>query len=121
MNNKEYIENVLKTESSNFFMEKVDRRLLHGIIGVSTEAGELLDALKKALFYGKSIDLVNIKEECGDLLWYISLIIKAVDGDYESIMATNIKKLQTRYPEKFSTEKALNRDLVAERKTLETL
>ena len=106
MNNKEYIENV-------------DRRLLHGIIGVSTEAGELLDIIKKALFYGKPIDLINVKEECGDLLWYISLIIKAVDGDYESIMSTNIKKLQTRYPEKFNTEKALNRNLVEERKILE--
>ena len=50
-------------------------RLLHGAIGLSTESGELLDQVKKNVFYGKPLDKVNILEECGDVLWYVCLIL----------------------------------------------
>jgi hypothetical protein len=36
------------------------------------------------------------------------------------ICEINIKKLQARYPEKFTTEKAVNRDLKTERTILES-
>ena len=42
-----------------------------------------------------------------------------VDFDMKNIAEVNIKKLQARYPEKFTSEKALNRDLETERKILE--
>jgi hypothetical protein len=39
--------------------------------------------------------------------------------DLREILATNIAKLEARYPEKFTEEQAINRDLGAERQVLE--
>jgi NTP pyrophosphatase (non-canonical NTP hydrolase) len=94
---------------------------IHMAIGSSTEANELLDAYKKWFAYDKVLDKVNVAEEIGDSFWYLINLCRMLELDPEEIMANNIKKLQTRYPEKFSTEKALHRDLGKERKVLEEL
>jgi len=94
-------------------------RLLHASMGMVTEAGELLDALKKFIFYGKDLDLVNIKEEGGDSQWYFALLLDELNYSYEEIWALVIKKLQARYKGKFNEEGAVNRDLNNEREILE--
>jgi NTP pyrophosphatase (non-canonical NTP hydrolase) len=93
---------------------------LHMVMGISTEAGELLDTYKKTLAYNKELDIVNIKEEIGDLLWYISNLLRVLDMDFEQVLYLNVEKLKARYPEKFTEDNAINRDLEAERKVLET-
>lgn len=92
---------------------------VHMVMGMMTEVGELVDVYKKNLAYGKPIDEVNEKEEIGDLMWYIANHCTNKGWDLEEIMATNIAKLQARYPDKFTNEKAINRDLLTERKILE--
>ncbi len=92
---------------------------LHMILGMQTEVAELADAYKKAIAYNKPLDEVNIKEEIGDTLWYIANMCNLHGWSMEDIMDVNIKKLETRYPEKFTEEKALVRDLDAERQVLE--
>lgn len=95
-------------------------RLLHAAMGLSTESGELLDALKKHIYYGKDLDLVNLLEESGDLFWYLAIIADALGHrTFFKIMSKNIAKLQKRYPEKFTEGKANTRDLTAERGVLE--
>lgn len=107
-----YIQEAVKTESmvcgidSTFTM-----RMLHGAMGISTEAGELLDALKKHIFYGKDLDLVNLSEELGDLFWYMAIICDACGWEFCDIMNDNIEKLKKRYPEGFQEEDALNRNV----------
>jgi NTP pyrophosphatase (non-canonical NTP hydrolase) len=93
-------------------------KLLHGIMGLDTEQGELMDALKKALIYGKPIDDVNILEEVGDSLWYQSLILDAIGKTFADAMDVNVQKLRARYPEKFTEAQALNRNLPKERRVL---
>ena len=66
------------------------------------------------LFITISENVVNLKEELGDALWYIAIICKELDIHISDIMMTNIEKLKARYGEKFSEEKALNRDLEVE-------
>lgn len=95
-------------------------RLLHAAMGIATEAGEFMDPLKKALFYGKEVDEVNLKEEIGDILWYIGIACDALDTTVELEMARVLAKLQVRYPDKFEDYLATNRDLAAERTVLET-
>ena len=124
MNNKEYVQSCLKTESpiTESLKERFsDRniRLIHGAFGLQTESAELTDQLKKHIFYGKPLDVVNLKEETQDILWYISIIMDELDFTYEEAMETNIKKLKARYPEKFTEDKAINRNLEVERKILE--
>ena len=101
----------------------INPRVFHGIIGVATEAGELVSALEKALDDGK-IDAVNIQEEMGDGAggagsWYAAILHDALGLDPEVTMEKNIAKLRARYPEKFTEHHAEIRDLEAEREILE--
>lgn len=93
--------------------------LLHASMGLVTEAGEFQDMLKKHIFYGKPFDEVNLKEEIGDILWYCAIALEALGTDFESVMQTNINKLKARYPNKFTEENALERNLEIEREILE--
>lgn len=106
------------------FPTQQDKDLLHGLIGKITECGELADALIKSLDGGEPLDLVNIEEEMGDGFWYDSLIIKSLriirSTTFLGILTKCIDKLKARFGDKFSEEKALNRDLETERKILES-
>lgn len=94
-------------------------RDLHGLIGVVTEVGELLDAYKKYIFYGKPLDKVNIAEEIGDMEWYLALLLNVHNLRQQNVQGANIAKLKTRYPDKFTEAAALNRDLTQERGVLD--
>jgi NTP pyrophosphatase (non-canonical NTP hydrolase) len=85
-------------------------RLLPAIMGIGTEAGELMELLKKHLFYGKELDLINAKEELGDEMWYVGLATDVINTAMDEVMEMNISKLKKRYPEKFTEHAALNRD-----------
>lgn len=88
--------------------EKAD--LLHMAVGVSGEAGELLDAVKKAVIYNKEMDLENIIEELGDLEFYMSKIRQIVGVTREEILQRNIDKLSVRYAKgKYSNDQAQER------------
>lgn len=158
----------------------------HIILGIISEYGEMADAYKKHLAYGKELDKVNVLEEWADALWYLvnyytliekevptpdeNYLIKyqnkveeipadlifysllylsfqesemALDGEMLSLdislnrhfalgiqlgftkeelykaLENNINKLKVRYPEKFTEDLALNRNLEQERKELE--
>lgn len=93
-------------------------RLAHGAVIASREAGELLDAVFKGPFYGKTIDLTNIREEVGDILYGLALVCEAAGTSLEIEMQRNQDKLKARYPDKFSAEAYSNRDLENERKIL---
>lgn len=125
MNSKDYQENALKTEANDFDVigprlnHTKSIRLLHAGMGMTTEAGEFIDQLKKHLFYGKTLDEVNLGEEIGDLLWYIAIAADELNMDISQIMQTNIDKLKARFPDKFTEHDAQNRDLDKERDILE--
>lgn len=77
--------------------EKAD--LLHMAIGVSGEAGELLDAVKKSAIYGKSLDHKNMVEELGDLEFYMSRIRQIIGVTRDEVLERNFDKLSKRYSE----------------------
>jgi NTP pyrophosphatase (non-canonical NTP hydrolase) len=84
-----------------------DAHLLHMAVGVSTEAGELLDAVKKATIYRKPIDCENIIEELGDIEFYLEGIRQAFAITRETVLFANIAKLRRRYHEgRFTNEQA---------------
>jgi len=93
-------------------------KLLHGAIGLATETGELVQALIYSKFEGKELDKVNVKEELGDFCWYLAIFLRELDLDLHDVMQVNIDKLKARYGDKFSEEKANNRDLETERDIL---
>lgn len=104
-------------EPNNEVEHGVDPRLFHAIVGIATESTELLEAL---LTEEDKLDTVNILEELGDLNWYQAIAIDAIDGaSYDNVLSTVIAKLKNRYPNKFTSEDAINRDLDKERQTLQ--
>lgn len=123
---KNYKEKALRTEL--YDMDSIKKRLvnddtirlLHSAMGLSTEANEFLDMLKKHIYYGKDLDVVNAKEEISDTFWYCAVAIDVLQTTFEDVMNVNIEKLKIRYPEKFTEEKAINRNLKEERKILES-
>lgn len=94
-------------------------RLLHGILGIVGEVGELTDALKRYLVYNQPLDRTNVLEEAGDILWYLNLCLLSVGATFEEAMEANIAKLTVRFPDKFTDALAAHRDLAAERRALE--
>lgn len=128
MQNDEYQQQALRTEYTPHMIQRGGggddddfrlARILHGMIGAATEVGELQDAVKKHLIYSKPLDMVNVMEECGDLFWYLALTLDAAGFTISECMERNIEKLRARFPDKFTSELANNRDLDAERAALE--
>ena len=88
------------------------QRLLTGAIGICSEGGELLDIVKKIIFQGKepSEELRNkVKNELGDVMWYVQQVLITMEWDLEEVLAENTKKLSGRYPEGFDVDKSENR------------
>ncbi len=94
-------------------------RLLHVAMGLTTEAAEFTDMLKKHIFYGKPLDKVNLIEELGDCTWYERVGCAALEIAYIDMLERNIAKLKARFPERYSDAAAINRDLATERRILE--
>jgi len=83
--------------------------LLNGCLGLSGEAGEFNDMIKKHIFHEKELDIEHLKKECGDILWYVAMICHSMNWNMDEIMQMNIDKLKARYPEGFNIEQANNR------------
>lgn len=76
-------------------------RLLTGAVGLSAEAGELMEIVKKLIFQGKPVNdetIFHMKREMGDVMWYIMQVLMALDTPIEEIVEMNVEKLQKRYP-----------------------
>ena len=70
---------------------------LHMVIGISGEAGELLDALKKVSIYRKPLDRENVIEELGDLEFYMQGLRGSLGITRTEVLAHNFNKLAKRY------------------------
>lgn len=82
--------------------ETVQGRALHAAVGVAGEAGELLDAIKKNWIYGKPLDLENVIEECGDLMFYVAALLDQYGFTFADAANANYAKLAKRYPEGYT-------------------
>ena len=78
-------------------LSPIQADLLHMGVGVSGEAGELLDAIKKNTIYGKPLDIENVVEELGDLEFYMEHIRQIVGVTRQQTIDANIQKLGKRY------------------------
>lgn len=85
--------------------------LINGVMGLCGESGEVIDIVKKHLAQGHELDKEKIVKELGDVAWYIAEIATVLDVELEDVLVQNIEKLKARYPEGFSTEKSLNREV----------
>ena len=115
-------------------------RLLHGLVGIFTEVEELSSLISAAVDHAwdttdedadsillslEDFDTPNLKEELGDMFWYMSLIADAAGFKLQECLELNEQKPQkhrdkARYKTgKFTTDEAINRTPQKEREIFE--
>lgn len=98
--------------------DKQKFRILHAAVGMATEGVEFLESAVDGIINNK-LDMTHLVEEGGDVNWYGAVFADASGYTFKDITDANIRKLNIRYQQKFSNDKALGRDLTAERAALE--
>ncbi len=87
--------------------------LLTAALGLTAEAGEFTEIVKKIILQGKPYNEDNIfhmKRELGDICWYIAQACMALDTTFDEIIEMNVEKLKARYPGgEFDVHKSENR------------
>ena len=76
-------------------------RLMTGAVGINSEGGEIMEIVKKLVFQKKPFDdetKFHLKRELGDVCWYLTQCLMALDLTMDEVIAENIKKLEARYP-----------------------
>lgn len=90
-------------------MGSTRENLIHAALGLASDSGEFVDAVKKHCIYGKELDVENCIEELGDILWFVSLACDTLGVSMEDVMTANIYKLSQRYPNKYTDQAAIAR------------
>ena len=78
-------------------------------LGLAGEAGEFANMVKKMTAHGHTFDPEALKDELGDVLWYLAEAATASGLSLGEIADQNVKKLLERYPDGFSEDKSRNR------------
>lgn len=76
------------------------------LLGLSGEAGELCDLVKKKYFHGKDVARDRIVKEFGDALFYLASASDLMGISLTEIVEANILKLNARYPQGFDPSRA---------------
>lgn len=84
--------------------------ITNGVLGLTGEAGEVADILKKFLYQGHNLDTDNIIDELGDVLYYLVIITKFMGSTLDEVMTKNMIKRLKRYPNGFDKKRSVNRD-----------
>jgi len=110
---KEFVNEVTSNESkhNDVFFERLaylkeknfpSERLLTAAVGMSAEAGEFTEVIKKIIFQGKEPteeNIFHLKRELGDIMWYVMQACIGMNVSLEEIVEMNVEKLLARYPE----------------------
>ncbi len=116
MKTNEYQKKMLKT--AKFELNREAALVLCGL-GLTGEAGEIADLVKKMTFQGHDFDETQrqkLLEEAGDLAWYLAYLCRTLGSNFEEIFQMNIDKLNKRYPSGFNSADSVARRDVAESK-----
>ena len=76
-------------------------RLLTAAVGMSAEAGEFTEVVKKIIFQGKPVtdeNLFHLKRELGDIMWYVAQACIGLNVSLDEVIEMNVDKLKSRYP-----------------------
>ena len=94
---EEYQKQALKTAITNPD-PLMDKTIM--AMGISGEAGEVLEKWKKIVAYKQGVitdeDLQELTKELGDVVWYIAVFAQSLGVNLEDVMRLNVQKLQDR-------------------------
>lgn len=76
--------------------------LLAGLtLGLTGEAGEVAELVKKALYHDVPYSDEDMEKELGDVLWYLTAVARECGLSLADIAQQNLEKLRKRYPDGF--------------------
>jgi len=97
-------------ETSNYLASRTltpeQQDLLNGALGLLGEAAEVARLVHDHVFDGKPLDRGAIKDELGDILWYIPPTARAAGTCLSDVGQHNNEKLAKRYPNGFDPNQA---------------
>ena len=114
------VADVLRFESNTEIFQREARRSLRDdlpyeaicsnmCMGLAGEIGEVIDIMKKHIYQGKELDITDVIEEVGDVLWYIANFCNINNITMDECMESNMKKLRKRFPNGFTVKDANER------------
>jgi len=77
--------------------------IVHMVLGLVGEAGEVADLVKKSQYEGRTLDRERVVEELGDVLWYLASLAGRLGVDLELLALENIEKLERRHPDLYKS------------------
>ena len=95
--NEAFVYRIQELEGQEFPTE----RLLTAAVGMSAEAGEFTEIVKKIIFQGKPVNeenLFHMKRELGDIMWYVAQACMGLNVSLDEVIEMNVDKLKARYP-----------------------
>jgi NTP pyrophosphatase (non-canonical NTP hydrolase) len=93
------MEDLFVHSNGEFYDMKISH-LLTAALGLTGEAGEFADHVKKVVFHGKDLDKVRRQKmilELGDVMWYVMQACKGLDTTLEDVVRENVDKLSKRH------------------------
>lgn len=107
LNLKEY-QKLCKATAKKFDDSDKDKEISNWGLGVAGEAGDLAGCIKKTIFHNNNQEQ-GIRENIGDVMWYLAMICNFYDWDFEEVLKENIDKLEARYKQGHFTEQDAKR------------
>ena len=115
-NYKEFVES---TKAGNLTLEQ---NLSLAGLGLTGEAGEVADLIKKNVFHKKPLVIDEVIKEMGDVLWYLAFLANTLNISLDYVLDANVNKLNLRYPNGFNpTDAALRLDEIEYKKVSQNL
>lgn len=94
-----------RTQNTELSME--DKRR-HALFGMSSEVGEIMSIFQHE-YQGKPADKDRVKDECGDLCWFLCELLDTYFINLSDVMEYNVSKLKKRYPVSFDPKRSEHR------------
>lgn len=92
--------------------------LLHAIMGMQSELGEIADIIRRRVFYGVPLSVPTLLEEMGDFLYYWDIFAHQLREETccaslndITVRDLNRQKLALRYPDGYDNNISGNREL----------
>lgn len=111
MNEKKLDFNSYQKETFSLISEEGKKDMVtNGVLGLAGESGECCDIVKKYKYQGHELDKEHLKDELGDVLWYIAETASGLGITLEEVATYNLEKLHRRYHgDKFNKNDSINR------------
>lgn len=89
---------------NGMFVDEAHSPLVNAVLGLNGEAGEVADLVKKSQYVGRTLNVNQLLDELGDVLWYLTYAAGYHGFTIEELASLNMEKLSARHPQLYPKE-----------------